>query len=1057
MTSPRDDHSEAPRLRIFGHYELVKELGRGAQGVVYLAEDTQLRRKVALKMLATARAQDSDVRDRFQREAELASKLEHPGICGVHEFGEVEGIPFIAMQFIPGTPLSDLIEDARERSGITESSEGKRPRSEAGTSLTGKDSMQDILLIVEQAARALHAAHEVGLVHRDIKPANIMIAAEGHPVILDFGLARDLGDQGHTLTESGQALGTPAYMSAEQILGQRAKVDRRTDVYALGVTLYECLTLHRPYAAEGFEQLYHEILQGAPVRPRKRNPRIPQDLGTVVEVAMDRDPERRYATALDFAEDLRRVRSFEPIHAKAASILTRTHKWVRRKPAPAVTLAAGMLFVLSGSGVLVQRDLSANRSFERGIEDAEVALDEEDPIAALEALARARELRPDAPRIFELNTQIDVLRDRLAREARRADALASAAQAREESVQHQRAYADLRAQLDLLEEQLEAGRARFFADYALPSARASFAGRESELRHTAVEAERYLLDAREALERAARFEAPWGITDETRTAFASYFLSRWREAVASGDTERAELFRRSVESYDARGEHQRELLGRSELNVAVEPMDAELYLFRYVPYEELRDGADVPRLVPVPTSGIGMALDEPWATAFLPGDPCLVVEAVDPNSPASSLRPGDLVLSLDGHPLAESVYWRAESQAPYRLVSSLNGLEIRDLLDVYAGFGEDEEGELLLEGEDAPRLVLRGEFAPVTGLQLAERGSSDGPLEFLVLHDGSLTRITTQAGETLGLHCRETVYPLVCCAANRVRVGATIEVEPGSYLLYSRAEGFESQRYPVMVDRLSELDCRIELLPVGSTPPGFVYVPPGPARLGGDPLAREPLPAREEVVDAFFLQEHELTNAEWDEFRADPEIAARVEQSEEPLYVPRERSGPMPVENLGGPTTPVMGISWDDLQDYLVWRNARAESRGEPWVYALPDEIAWEKAARGADGRAFPWGSRFDYAATVGLHSRAIPLYDAPGGIELRDESPFGVVDMAGFRQEWLSDAYVVSEDSPPIYRWRGGSWRSTREQEFRLASRGYGLATYAAGTVGARLIARPR
>ncbi|MCA8981182.1 MAG: SUMF1/EgtB/PvdO family nonheme iron enzyme, partial [Planctomycetes bacterium] len=94
---------------------------------------------------------------------------------------------------------------------------------------------------------------------------------------------------------------------------------------------------------------------------------------------------------------------------------------------------------------------------------------------------------------------------------------------------------------------------------------------------------------------------------------------------------------------------------------------------------------------------------------------------------------------------------------------------------------------------------------------------------------------------------------------------------------------------------------------------------------------------------------------------------------------------------------------------------------------------------------------------TVGLHSRAIPLYDAPGGIELRDESPFGVVDMAGFRQEWLSDAYVVSEDSPPIYRWRGGSWRSTREQEFRLASRGYGLATYAAGTVGARLIARPR
>jgi serine/threonine protein kinase/formylglycine-generating enzyme required for sulfatase activity len=1066
MNQPQDDahrrsddadQASAP-LQTFGHYQLVKELGRGAQGVVYLAEDVKLHRKVALKMLATARAQDADVRERFQREAELASKLEHPGICGVHEFGEVEGIPFIAMQFIPGVALSDMITQARERSGITESG-STSSRSQSGTSLTGKDSMQDILLIVENTARALHAAHEVGLLHRDIKPANIMIAADGHPVILDFGLARDMGDQGHTLTESGQALGTPAYMSAEQILGQRDAVDQRTDVYALGVTLYECLTLHRPFEADGFERLYHEILQGAPIGPRKHNPRIPQDLGTVVEVAMDRHQERRYASALEFAEDLRRVRSFEPIHAKAANLLTRTHKWVRRKPAPAVTIAAGLLFVLSGSGVLVQRDLSAHRSFERGIEDTETALAAQDPITALESLARARELRPESPRVFELNADIEALRSELDREQRREEALNAAKRAREESVAHQRVYADQRAQLDLLEEELEAGRAELFADYAPPTARALFAQREDDLRHLAVEAEKLLLDAREALERAARFEAPWGITDETRNAFASFFLSRWREAVDGADLERADLFRRSVETHDVHGEHQRELLGRGGLKVAVTPNGADLFLFRYVPYSTLRAGRDVPRLVPVPTAGLGRTLDGEWSAIFLPGDPCLVIESTGPGSPAAAagLEPGDLVLALGDQPLSESLYWQAEEGEPPRRISSVNGLEIRNRLDLYAAFDGQESVELLLAGETMPRLVERRDFETVSGLELAERGSTDAPLEFRCLRDGEIVDVPLRAGEPLGLDCRETVYPLICSEANRIRAGATIEAEPGSYLILARAAGFETQRFPVMVDRLSELTCDIRLLAEGSTPPGFVHIPSGPVRLGGDPRAIEPLPSHEETVESFFIQRHELTNADWNEFLADPEIAARMEASEDPIYIPRERSGPMPPENLGGPSAPVMGISWTDVRDFLEWRNGVAELRDEPWVYDLPSEVEWEKAARGADGRSFPWGSRFDYAATVGLYSRAIPLYDAPGGIELRDESPFGVIDAGGFRQEWTRDAYVPSPGAPPIYRWRGGSWRSTRPQDFRVASRGYGRATYVGGNAGVRLIARPR
>ena len=183
--------------------------------------------------------------------------------------------------------------------------------------------MHDALLLMERTARALHSAHEAGLIHRDIKPGNIMVTPEGEPVLLDFGLARNTEDGGQTLTETGQVLGTPAYMAAEQILGKRDEIDRRTDVYSLGATLFECLTLHRPFEAESFDQLYHRKLQGHHANARKLNPRIPPDLNTVVEVALDRDRTRRYSTALELADDLKRVRSFEPIRAKAAGPMTR--------------------------------------------------------------------------------------------------------------------------------------------------------------------------------------------------------------------------------------------------------------------------------------------------------------------------------------------------------------------------------------------------------------------------------------------------------------------------------------------------------------------------------------------------------------------------------------------------------------------------------------------------------------------------------------------------------------------------------------------------------------
>lgn len=194
----------------FGHYKLVKELGRGAQGTVYLAEDSLLHRKVALKMIPGTGLQSEEVRARFHREAEVTSKLEHSGICGIYEIGEDHGIPFIAMQYVRGTTLAELLEQSASEAEGTPSS-APQTSVQSITSLTGKHGVRDALLVMEGTARALHVAHEAGLVHRDTKPGNIMITPEGEPVLLDFGLARDAGEQSQTLTETGQVLGTPAY------------------------------------------------------------------------------------------------------------------------------------------------------------------------------------------------------------------------------------------------------------------------------------------------------------------------------------------------------------------------------------------------------------------------------------------------------------------------------------------------------------------------------------------------------------------------------------------------------------------------------------------------------------------------------------------------------------------------------------------------------------------------------------------------------------------------------------------------------------------------------
>jgi serine/threonine protein kinase/formylglycine-generating enzyme required for sulfatase activity len=389
------------------HYRIIRLVGRGGQGAVYLAEDTTLHRQVALKVLDRGHALDQTRLDRFRREAEITSKLDHPGICAVYDSGEDHGTLWIAMRYVPGESLATRISTAigraptSEPSGPTGDSKQPQPAAAASPAPPARWSeIADMLRLFEQAARALHVAHEHGVIHRDVKPGNIMVDEDGNPVILDFGLAQETTGDQPSLTLTGDLMGTPAYMSPEQIAAQRIPLDRRTDVYSLAVSLFECLTLRRPFEAPTRAGLYEAIMTKGPADIRSLNPAVPNEIRIVLGTALEKDRDRRYQTAHEFADDLRRTANREPIAAQAPSKLRRVASWARRNRGLATSLAA-LFAVLLGGFLTV---LVFYGKAEQALGDKDRALTDKD--RALED----RERLADLKRASDLIDGIDALR-----------------------------------------------------------------------------------------------------------------------------------------------------------------------------------------------------------------------------------------------------------------------------------------------------------------------------------------------------------------------------------------------------------------------------------------------------------------------------------------------------------------------------------------------------------------------------------------------------------------------------------------------------------------------
>ena len=310
-----------------GDFELLREIGRGGMGEVWEARQISLDRRVALKLLHSHLGLSERWIERFQREAQAGGRLAHTGIVTVHAVGEQDGRHFIAQELVGGDTLADWIERRRAL-----------PRLPA-------DHFDRVARIIAAVADALHSAHEAGILHLDVKPGNVLLPDEARPKIADFGLA--VAAEESALTRTGEVLGTPYYMSPEQLSARRLPPDRRTDVFALGATLYEALTLALPFPGDTREQVAGRILLEEPQDPRRLRSQIPRDLAVVCLKALLKNPARRYPAMAPLAADLRRHPDLQPVAARPPSPLLRAASWLRRHPASGAAIGVGAVAMVA--------------------------------------------------------------------------------------------------------------------------------------------------------------------------------------------------------------------------------------------------------------------------------------------------------------------------------------------------------------------------------------------------------------------------------------------------------------------------------------------------------------------------------------------------------------------------------------------------------------------------------------------------------------------------------------------------------------------------------------
>jgi serine/threonine protein kinase/formylglycine-generating enzyme required for sulfatase activity len=995
------DVAALPRIEGF---EMLRRLGRGGMGVVYAARDVLLDREVAIKVLAGV-LESSSAQERFRREARTLAQIQHPHIVSILQTGlTADGQLFYAMELIPGESLSVVLNRLAGRQPSQLEAADLQPGRGADETRHRSSYVEAVVRLLAKIAEGLDQAHALDVVHRDVKPANIVLDDLGEPKLVDFGIAWVADEV--TLTRQGAVVGTPAYMAPEQIPGAEGEIGPHTDVFALGVTLFELLTLQVPFGGESTSAVFRETLRREPVRPTLLNEMVPRDLETICLKALDKDAGHRYPTAGALAEDLRGLLEMRPIRARPVGRCRRMARNVRTNPRSRIiaVLATVTVLILVGAYFFARHVEARNvlDAARRGVISWKRELDafERRERGHMAALDHVREYYMTDREVWELAEEGQRLR-----------------RARERLLEGTRRVSELLARAV-----------------------------EHHPRNTQILRHRKVVD----------------------TEFGKQvFLDDWNEPVSVEHSRSQTVVFRGV------------------------PPEIEVHAFRYDVLARLRSGGEH-RLVPAPcASNSAAALTD--LDASLVGRTVLVVEkvATGSNAAAAGIERGDLITRIDGRLAGESVYvfalepWSIADRKQISvldLVERVEDVAVRGEYDLERAYSEIAPGGVLFpvirhEGGRVQAAVRRrGGFGADLGSAV---GLPERVMNALVPAPGWVVEVFSQGnvhnvhieGET-GLSVRRTAYPLLL--SNRSLIGrgnVKFLATPGSYLFLLRGPGKEDQRLPVLVeadeaDLEQEIRISVEMLDAGTSPEGYVYVPGGRSIVGGDPQAGWRTPKMIADQAAYWISRTEVTLREYEEFLADPEVLVRIESGEmkdlvpfvhkqqdiktgaiwrkgaDGLYHPLDFAG-----NTWRPDWPVYGITWRAATEFARWRTRK---RGDGFDYVLPRSDEWEKAARGVDGRHFPWGNFLHPHFLSWARARRGEMRPEPVLRFCKDASPYGVRNMSGGVLEWC----LEEGRSPGSRIWRGSGFFDDNPVHARCATRLEGATSRPGTHDGFRLVA---
>ncbi len=938
---PEAEESEASGFPAIPGFRILRELGRGGAGIVYLAEEESPRRRVALKVVL--RTQNKPTAERFEREIAAIARLRSPHIVTLFRSGSTDEFLYFAMELLEGETFESLIArwvGARWVGEPTAEPTAGRYRRVA-----------EILASVCAAADAIHAE---GIIHRDLKPSNIFITRDGGVKVIDFGLVR--GGEDPTITRTGALLGTIVYMSPEELRpGKKASfvtIDRRSDVYSLGATLYEATTLHRPFAGEARQALLQRILADDPDPPASVDPEMPIDLSSVIQKAMEFDPSLRYQTAGDLAKDLRAFLDGGEVSARPIGRCGRLRRrlWRNRRAMTLVSIVAILAVAIAAAVGTLSMRFQRSSAVEAALHEARAAAGEFRELVASAPNARAR-----------------------------------------------------------LEHEMKA-----VAESASPAERLPIFEAQASLVEAETRAEDRFNAAVLAAQRGLELD---GTSRDLRTFLADFLWERYLGIEISGDESDKRRLRGQIINYAP--DYAARFHPRGHVTISSNLPGAEVFLFRYEEVGLLLQ--PFPYLPPKGSLLDAKELPQPVMRVFR--EPPEELKEFD-------LCLGDRVVSIDGN-----------------LVDVSGNRALAVFLDRPEGVDIEFERD---------------------GLRFSRRFPQRLGPEF---HLGWIGYTTVYLAA-----CLETdVFPLVFLPEGSLGRTPIREatIEAGSYLAVLRLDGYRDTRLPFIVGRDARFELTVNLYTDEEIGQDFVYVPAGSATVGGDSGAFYPEPARTVELPDFFLYRYEVTVREYYEFLNDPETRAQVEKEVDTgnHYVLPYDSGARRFSTLyfrnpepQGPFVPkllepaVRGIARTGADRFVSWLQARESARGGRRRLALPSADEFEKAARGADARLFPWGRRFDWSLVSSYRSNTSA--DTRSLAFASDVSAYDARNLAGGLAEFTSTDQSSPYSNPGSNqveaRVKGGSWYEDLEPYFHVGGHTRERARDPHLGVGFRVVAYP-